>query len=1169
MQIQQMFKADINRDINGVIKVQQDDERSIRQELEEYIITKELRKHFNTFFDHYEKALNAPTDKMGVWISGFFGSGKSHFLKILSYLLSNKVVAGKSSIEYFVEKFDDPMMFSRVENCSKPTTETILFNIDSKSPINKDKTAILRVFAKVFYEHLGFYGNDLKLAKLEKFVAKEGKLESFREMYLEIHGDRWEESRESYAFFEDDIVEVLQRVLGMSETSARNWFNGEESVDLDINQLTNEIRDYVKSKGKNFRLLFMIDEVGQYIGSDSDLMLNLQTIVEDIGTKCSGQVWVMVTSQEAIDQITKISGDDFSKIQGRFNTRLSLSSSSVDEVIKKRILAKNEDAQSLLEMDYAKNAAALKNLFVFSNSVLDMKGYSSEKDYSDTYPFVPYQFRLMQDVFVQIRKHGNSGKNLAGGERSMLSGFQEAAQKLGNKDEHALIPFYMFYDTTHTFLDGAIRRVIDRCEVAAKNLDGIEPRDVAVLKLLYLIRYIEDIKSNVENLATLMVDSVNADKIVLRNEIKESLERLLSQNYISRNGDNYMFLTDDEQDVEREIRNTMIDNSAIIQKIKETIFGDLYQTKKFNYGKYNFSFDSYVDDSLAGSTTGEMKLRICTNASDLARATEQELILRSQASEAIVVLSNDYPYYSEIKTAAQIQRYVMTKNVSLLPENLQNIIRNKNSEALACIKRAKEYLQKSIPEARFYAAGERLTIKAGSVQEFLDRALTHLSGSVYDKLDLIDTFYDQDSQIIKILHNNYGEQTVGEKHSPNAGAIKEVHQFMEIQSIKNVPTSMTEIQKRFGSKPYGWREIEIAAVVAALIADQKIAVKYCGSAILPTDKSLPDYLRKKGDTDKTLVNIRISPPEKMLRDARTLLSDIYVKMSIPTSEDDIIQFVTDRFTEDINTYKDWLTGEYVSSNYPGKPEVDQAISLLNHILSKKSDNMALLTILLEKRDELKDFSDDITDIRTFFQSQKGIYKQAQDLVSKLAEENDYLAVETDIHTAIQKINEILALRKPYNRIRELPELKQTVQQNYWKLVEAKKAAVLNVIASSKDEMDLITSVNPKLFQLQNEANIFCSTKEKEASTASSLMALDAMSFRIKNYCEQIAVKAAELLSTPPIGPGPTPPSIRTIHRVDIFPAKKLTSSAEIDNYVETVRYNLNAALKDNEGIILN
>ena len=151
MQLQYIYKSDINRDINGVIKVAQNDEKSIEQELREYIITKELRKHFNTFFNNYEKSLNYPTDKIGVWISGFFGSGKSHFLKILSYLLSNDTVAGKPAVEYFTDKFDDPMMFAQLERCANVPTDTILFNIDSKSPINKDKTAILRVFAKVFY----------------------------------------------------------------------------------------------------------------------------------------------------------------------------------------------------------------------------------------------------------------------------------------------------------------------------------------------------------------------------------------------------------------------------------------------------------------------------------------------------------------------------------------------------------------------------------------------------------------------------------------------------------------------------------------------------------------------------------------------------------------------------------------------------------------------------------------------------------------------------------------------------------------------------------------------------------------------------------------------------------------------------------------------------------
>ena len=372
MQLRDMYKSDINRDINGVIKVAQDDEHSIVQELSEYVITKELRRHFNTFLNHYERSLEQPTDKIGVWISGFFGSGKSHFLKMLSYLLSNRTVGGKKAVAYFADKFDDPMMYAQLENCVKVPTETILFNIDSKSPLTKDKTAILRIFAKVFYEHQGFYGNDLKIAKLEQFIAKSGNTEPFQKSFERINGGSWESSRNSFSFFEDDIVAAMCEALGMSETAARNWFNGEEEIELSIEQLVSEIKEYVESKGKDNRLLFMIDEVGQYIGSDSDLMLNLQTIVEEIGTKCGGRVWVMVTSQEAIDSITKISGDDFSKIQGRFNTRLSLSSSSVDEVIKKRILTKTEIAEQLLQQQYEKNHQVLKNLFTFSHAILDL-----------------------------------------------------------------------------------------------------------------------------------------------------------------------------------------------------------------------------------------------------------------------------------------------------------------------------------------------------------------------------------------------------------------------------------------------------------------------------------------------------------------------------------------------------------------------------------------------------------------------------------------------------------------------------------------------------------------------------------------------------------------------------------------------------------------------------
>ena len=222
MKIQNMFQKDINRDINGVVKVSQSDQHSLEQELSEYIITKELRRHFDTFFENYTKAIDYPTDKIGVWISGFFGSGKSHFLKMLSYLLSNKEVAGKHAFDYFADKFDDPMTFANVQKSVRIPTESILFNIDIEGPINKDKTAVLRVFAKVFYNHCGFYGEDLKIAKLERFIDRQGKTEAFRAAFREINGDDWVNVRDSAAFFEDDVVETLQSVLGMSETAARN-----------------------------------------------------------------------------------------------------------------------------------------------------------------------------------------------------------------------------------------------------------------------------------------------------------------------------------------------------------------------------------------------------------------------------------------------------------------------------------------------------------------------------------------------------------------------------------------------------------------------------------------------------------------------------------------------------------------------------------------------------------------------------------------------------------------------------------------------------------------------------------------------------------------------------------------------------------------------------------
>ncbi len=1180
MKIQNMFQKDINRDINGVIKVSQNDDNSLRQELSEYIITKELRRHFRTFFDNYSKAIDYPTDKIGVWISGFFGSGKSHFLKILSYLLENKEVCGKKAMDYFADKFDDPMMYATAVKCVSVPTESILFNIDIEGPITKDKTAVLRVFAKMFYNHCGFYGDDLKIAKLERFIEKQGKTEQFRAAFEEVNGAPWEETRDSFAFFEDDIVEVLQSVLGMSEQAARNWFNGEETNELSIAQLVADIKEYVDGKGKNFRLLFMVDEVGQYIGDDGDLMINLQSLVEEIGTRCMGKVWVMVTSQEAIDSVVHISGDDFSKIQGRFNTRLSLSSSSVDEVIKKRVLAKTEEADQLLRMVYDKEHAVLKNLYTFNNPVLDIKGFADSAEFSATFPFVPYQFIIIQKVLAEIRKHGNSGKHLSGGERSMLSGFQEAAQKVQDKDENALVPFYLFYDTVHTFLESAIRRVIDRCQTAADNHDGLEQQDVSVLKLLYLVRYIDDIKANIDNIAILMIDDIRTDKIALRTSVSASLERLLSQNYISRNGDTYAFLTDEEQDIAIDIRNTVVDSAQVTASIAQTVYGEIYPAKKFKYGKYDFAYDQYIDETLNGSASGGMRLRIVTVASDYYGAPDQKLIMDSQVNnEAIVVLSNETPYFEELEQAMKIRKYVKQKNVSQLSESIQDIIRKRQQEARRLEERARGYIEKAIVGAKVVVHGEIMDIKAGNAKDKLDAALSGLVESVYSKLSMVNKFVDSDADILAILNGTDNEQAAfAGTGSNNEDALNEISQWLELQNTKMLTTSMGDVQRRYGAIPYGWREIDIAALVAQLISQQKISIKYGGAIVGKNERRLVDYLRKKNEIDKAIVTRRIAPSEDLMRKSINFLRDYLGAMDIPSDEDGLIHFVLNTFEEKEKHYNGLLEA-YKQVRYPEREVVENARNLVSDVLSQRKDNVALLSRMVQKQDDLLDSVEDMEGVELFFKSQRPVYDEARRQMEKIRKERDYFATDAEAQEVFRQISTILAMPKPYDRIGELPELIRKAKAAYNNLLDIKKDEVLENVRQCMQDVHQLASESYNAMALQRQADDYFVGKREAAKEASSLTELDAMITQLLGYkdniCRRMEVMTADshsqlLKENAPAGMSTLKPKkITSVRRYDLCTVKRLQSKEDIDKYVEGIREKLLKTLENCDGIQIN
>lgn len=1171
MKIQDMFVDDINRKINGVIKVDQED-NSTEQELNEYVITRELKKHFITFFNYYDDAFDVPTSDIGVWISGFFGSGKSHFLKMLSYILENRTINGIPTVERFRKKFaDDPATFMLIDKATKAPTETILFNIDIEGFSNKDNTAVLKVFAKMFYNHLGFLGEDLKVAKLEQFIARQRKTDEFRRVFEEKNGAPWVETRDSFGFFEDDVVETLEEVLGMSETAARNWFNGTETAEISIAQLVSEIKEYVNSKPKNFRLLFMVDEVGQYIGTDTNLLLNLQSLVEKVGSECGGKVWIVCTGQEAIDEIIKVRMDEFSRIQARFKTSLSLSSSAVDEVIQKRLLTKKPEANTVLRDLYDRNDYVLKNLFSFTDSVLDIKGYSGPEEFVENYPFVPYQFILIQKIFSEIRKHGAAGKHYSGAERSMLDGFQIVAKSIEDKDEHAIAPLYPFYDSVHSFLDGSIRRVIERCQKAADNHDGIEDYDVKVLKLLYLIRYIDDVKANLDNIVILMADDIRTDKIELRQTVQKSLDRLKSQNYIDRRGDTYIFLTDEEQDIARDIANTSVDTAKIVERIGNMIFGDIYTQKKYRYGKYDFPFDEMVDSTSIGAVTGGMTLRFLTVAADA--VDKQELRLMTESKGAAIVVLADTPYYESLENAMKIRKYVKQRNVNQLAKSVQDIIRDQQDEAGKYETSAKEELEKAIVGADFYVDGEHIEINSGTPVSKIDQALEYLVAHVYSELDIITKNAETDADVIEILR---GTNPQMEGTEDNRDAAAKVEEYLEMQSMKKLPTSMDDIQTRYQKIPYGWREIDIAAVVALLIYQQKVTIKYGGAQIRPDNSKLPDMLRKKTERGKAMISMKQSASAQKMKAAKKILREYFDIMDVPDDEDSLVMKIIELFEKQKNHYEE-LNNRYEGHKYPEHDKVSAAICLMDDVLSQQKDNIALIDRLVADENKLLDSKEDLQPVEGFFKNQVTVFDAAVKMETDLRNDLPYIQKDEETNTALNQIRKITMVdgNNPavYKEIPQLNGLMDKVRAGHNKLLEEKRADLLEIVRQCLAEIHQAAGEGGEFRNAIEKADNYFTQMKSQIATTRTIVLLDGMTTQMWNYKDDTvaAIESAKKPKKPvePVQPDQPKKHIKNCYRQAIFKQATLESEADVNDYVERMRSYLNALLKDCDGIKLN
>lgn len=1069
MSIKDIFFKELDRPINGVVKADQSDDATVHQELDEYVVTHELEKHFRSFFESYSTDLNDPSiaNRVGVWISGFFGSGKSHFLKTLSYLLANIEARDdkgntRKAVSFFdASKLRDATIRADIDKAVANSADVILFNIDSKASSNDAGNPILNVFLRVFNEHQGFSGDHPHIAHMERHLAQRGVYERFKQAFNDSTGTDWTEERDGYQFYQDDIEQAVAAALDLSAEAAHKWFeDSEQTFSVSVENFCNWVREYLDTQPAKHRVLFLVDEVGQFIGSDTKLMLTLQTITENLGTICKGRAWIIVTSQADMDavlgELSASKANDFSKIAGRFKTRLSLSSSNTDEVIQKRLLRKTPEAEAELRALWEQKGDILRNQITFDRSGPTLKNFDGPESFINNYPFAPYHFQLVQKVFEEIRKVGATGAHLAYGERSMLDAFQMAAMAIAEKPIGALIPMYSFYRAVEGFLDTAVKRTIDQ----AGESSVLDAFDVQILRTLFMIRYVDLIKGTLDNLVTLSIEQVDEDKLALRRRIEETLQRLEKESLITRNGDEFVFLTNEERDITRKIKATEIAGSEENKALSDLIYKDLLKDKnKFRYSvnKTDYSIGRYLDGhSLEGRYEHDLRVEVISPLDlDYALYGEAGCINKSNeapAGMALFKLPDSKDFFTELRTWLKTNKFIRLNDDGSQPE-LSKILAERGRENQERKKRLRLLLEELAERAEVYAQGQHLKLNSNNIVSKFDEACQYLLENTFTKLGYLRVLQQEpERELHAILHtNDIGQLGLTlDSDEGNPQAIKELEQFISLRASGNERLLVADIIERFSKRPYGWPDGEILLVLGRLAASSRISFHAAGPSM-----PLPDafeYLTNSRKRREISVQKKRQTDEGLLKQARNLTQELFNALG-PSGEKELFEYYGVHFCSwrtNLEKYKATVS----AGRFPGKEAIEKALLSLQRLLSN-TDSVDFFKAVVDNKDDFLDLEEDYRDLHEFFTNQLHTWQQLQQALRRFDKNKPALDKDEKARKALAELKAIDQNTTPYGQLQQVATLVETV--------EAINAAIL-----AEKRQHALARVDEKIAQLQAE-----------------------------------------------------------------------------------------------------
>lgn len=1040
MDMKGLYAKDIFRSIDGVIKA--DDVSKVASEVDEYVMTKEIRDGLSDIVEAWN-LVDTPSN--GVWISGFFGSGKSHLLKMLSYLLGeqagNQPVTREDVERAFEQKVaGDETIIADLKRSLHTPTRAVLFNIDAKDDKSTRErgSAMIEVFYKVYFEARGLYSKDLGVGALERDLEDRGELARFREAYQEVAGHAWEVGRVNTVFSEALVSKALARLGHQVGQPFRSY---REQLNLSAEAFAQDVASWLDRQGPHQRIAFFVDEVGQFIGDDSQLMLNLQTITEQLATHCPGRAWVFVTSQEELSGITKQMNErrstDFSKIQGRFSIKVSLSTEEVTDVIARRLLTKSEQGASELDAMWQRLGAGFPSMFRFPEGTKKYDNYLTRDNFVARYPFVDYQFEMFTQAMRGLSDNDLfTGRHSSVGARSLLGVCQQIAQELTDDELGTVASFDRFYDGIAAMLKSDVKDNIGR---AAQDSHTRDPFTMSVLKVLLLVRYVDSFQARPRNIAVLLRRSLDQDTTDLESRVGHALRVLSDQVYVQRQADGtYAYMTNEEKEIRREIGQIVVEPREVTDLLRTEIrrhVGTSAASFIYPGTSRRMAVSLFVDGRREQAEP--LVISVFTPQSSLDDdSIRHESVVRHDTLSLGLDVSSEI--LEDVRVFCQTEEYVKRQAGAASGLRKRIILTHKedNEQRRRVIGEA---VKEALMRASLFVDGQE--VKTGTADEPKDMialGLTRLAQQVYPRIEDAKPLASvKDGQIASFLRDQEDAMLDVDPGVDIAQRLAgECVQWVEQTRVLNGQNVFVKNAiEYYGQAPFGWDKNAVLAIVATALRMELLEALENDRPLARTE--LEGALRDVNRQGRVLLQKKKHLDRAALADFQHFVGQ-FVPGESPQDGPSRVRVVEAKASEWVKLLKG-----YRSDWYSFDDEVAEALDLLTPLTTTQHTEEEMLAPHMRGGfDDLIEIVDEF--LMPYREFVEGHEQELRDALAE-AESLSFFELTEDGKQAIDELGKLAGDSRLYVRTQEIAPLVRRIDAARRALVQAQRDKVLRRI----------------------------------------------------------------------------------------------------------------------------